>query len=100
MRSGIIGFAMRASSARNAPSRASEAPPTPSVRAEKRPYSLDLTIANAPSIVASVIRIEPATSTPPARPIPSFSSISAEPNRNASTPIGTFTKKIQCQSSD
>ena len=80
IRSGMIGLAMRASSARKAPSSASEAPPTPSVRAESSPYSLDLTIANAPSIVASVIRIEPSTSTPPARPMPSFSSISAEPS--------------------
>ena len=88
IRSGMIGLATRASSARKAPSSASEAPPTPSVRAESRPYSVDLTIANAPSIVASVIRIEPSTSTPPARPMPSFSSISAEPNSNATTPIG------------
>ncbi len=70
------------------------------MRAESRPYSLDLTIANAPSIVASVIRIEPSTSTPPARPMPSFSTISAEPSTNATTPIGTLTKKIQCQFSD
>ena len=45
-----------------------------------RPYSLDLTIAKAPSIVASVISTEPSTSTPPARPMPSFSSISTEPS--------------------
>ena len=32
----MIGFASRASSARNAPSSASEAPPAPSVRAEKQ----------------------------------------------------------------
>ena len=32
--------------------------------------------------------------------MPSFSSISAEPSTNAITPIGTLTKKIQCQSSD
>ncbi len=72
----------------------------PSVRAESSPYSLDFTIANAPSIVASVIKNEPNTSTPPARPIPSFSSINIQPSKNAITPIGTFTKKIQCQSSD
>ena len=77
-RSGMIGFAMRASSARNAPSSTSEAAPTPSVRADSRPYSVDLTIANAPSIVASVISTEPSQSTPPARPMPSFSSISAD----------------------
>ncbi len=51
-------------------------------------------------MVASVIRTEPAISTPPARPIPSFSSISNDPSTNAITPIGTFTKKIQCQLSD
>ena len=61
---------------------------------------MDLTIANAPSIVAAVIRIEPSTSTPPARPIPSFSEISAQPRMNVRMPMGTFTKKIQCQSSD
>ena len=59
-----------------------------------------MTIANAPDIVASVIRTEPAISTPPARPIPSFSSISTDPSTNAITPIGTLTKKIQCQLSD
>ena len=96
----MIGFARRDSSARNAPSSASAPPPTPSVRAESRPYSLDLTIANAPSIVASVISTEPSQSTPPPRPMPSFSSISAEPSTNATMPIGTLTKKIQCQSSD
>ncbi len=32
--------------------------------------------------------------------MPSFSSISVEPRTNAITPIGTFTKKIQCQLSD
>ena len=70
------------------------------MRAESRPYSVDLTIAKAPSIVASVIRTEPATSTPPARPMPRFSTISAEPSTNVTIPIGTFTKKIQCQLSD
>ena len=34
MRSGMIGLARRASSARKAPSSASDAPPTPSVRAD------------------------------------------------------------------
>ena len=51
-------------------------------------------------MAASVIRIEPAMSTPPARPMPSFSSISTQPSRKASAPMGTLTKKIQCQSSD
>ncbi len=94
----MIGLEMRDSSQKKAPSSSSAAPPTPSVRAESKPYSVDLTIAKAPSIVASVIRTDPATSTPPARPMPRFSSISAEPSTNANTPIGTFTKKIQCQS--
>src|ERR1700728_4066925 len=99
-RKGMIGLASRDSSTRKPAKSASDAPPTPSVRAESRPYSLDFTIANAPSIVASVIKNEPSTSTPPARPMPSFSSINIQPNKNAIAPIGTFTKKIQCQSSD
>ena len=32
--------------------------------------------------------------------MPSFSSISSQPKTNATMPIGTFTKKIQCQFSD
>ena len=39
-------------------------------------------------------------STPPRSPMPGFSSISAHPARNAKIPMGTLTKKIQCQSSD
>ncbi len=100
MRSGMIGFSSLDSRTRKPASSASEAPPTPSVRADEMPYSLDLTIAKAPSIVAAVIRIEPSTSTPPASPIPSFSSIRAEPSTNVIRPMGTLTKKIQCQSSD
>src|SRR5437773_2035075 len=47
--------------------------------------------------MAAVIRSAPNTSMPWARPAPSFSSISSAPATIVAIPIGTLTKKIQCQ---
>ena len=72
-----------------------------SVRAESQPYSLGLhDREGAEHRRQRDQRPSRATSTPGRRPMPSFSSISARPSTNATTPIGTLTKKIQCQSSD
>ena len=57
-------------------------------------------MAKMPSISATVIMIEPVTSTPLRMPRPTFSLIRARPSRKVAIPMGTLMKKIQCQERD
>ena len=45
----------------------------------------------------TVISTDPTQSTPCLMPRPTFSTNKTEPRTNVAMPIGTFTKKIQCQ---
>ena len=99
MRSGMIGFSSRDSSARNAPSIATTIPKRPSVCSEVQPWSAAVTIVYARSITAPVTSSDPPTSTPPRSPIPRSRETSTQAATKANRPIGRFTAKIQCQSS-
>ena len=62
-----------------------------------QPFSGISTIVYTPSISALVISAAPGRSAPLSRPMPSSAWISRAPATAAKTPIGRFTKKIQCQ---
>ncbi len=50
-----------------------------------------------PTMRDSVTNTDPTTSTPCLMPRPTFSTTKMRPRISVAMPIGTFTKKIQCQ---
>ena len=97
--SGTSGDATRVSSTTNAPSRIAETPSRPSVRAEAQPASFPFTIAYTASISAVVTTTAPATSSRPPAAERGESGTSLSDSASTTAPIGTLTRKIQCQSS-
>ncbi len=97
MRRGRIGVFASAWRTTNAASKPTATAPKPSVRTEPSPKSDDWTIVYTPSISATVTSTAPTTSTPFSIPIPRSDASRRNESAAVTTPIGTLTKKIQCQ---
>ena len=96
-RSGISGFSMRACRNTNAATRPIETAARMSVCAEVQPCCSTPRIVYTASISPAVTSTAPGTSAPSPMPIPGRSATSRVASRAVTMPIGTFTKKIQCQ---
>ena len=96
-RSGTRGESTRDSITRKMAMSAAAAPSSPSVCAEVQPFLFPLTIAYTAIISAATTEIAPAKSIRP-RPSAGWSAGSSRSaSRTTSAPIGTLTRKIQCQ---